>query len=160
MENEKLVVEAPKTNPNYLNGVFYFSNSDTKDFIAMWNNIEYIFPAMTCSPMLIPGVTPEEMQEIRKRFAKKWAIDRWYEGREYKKMVKEGGRIPAIPNEKIYEPLIQMCLSPLPIVEVKTNKVGKEKREYKGSKPVNKKDNLNEIFKEDAENVTPQLSEE
>lgn len=160
MEEEKLVVEVPKTNPNYLNGVFYFSNASDKDFVALWNNIEYTFPAMTCSPMLIADEPAANIQEIRKLFAKKWAQAQWYEGREYKKMVKEGGRIPAIPNEKVYDPLIQMCLNPLPIVEIKTSKAKKEKREYKGSKPVSKKDNLNEIFKEDSESVVSQLDED
>ena len=160
MEDPKLTAETPKTNPNYLNGVFYFSNASEEDFVALWNNVEYIFPAMTCSPMLIANEPPENVQEIRKRFALTWAQKQWYAGREYKKMVKEGGRIPAIPNEKVYEPLIQMCLNPLPIVQVKTKKKGEEKTRYKGSKPVNKKDNLNEIFKDDAESVVAQLPED
>lgn len=148
MDNE---VEAPKTNPNYLNGTFYFSNSDKEDFVALWNNVEYIFPAETCSPMIIPGVTPEEMQTIRKRFALKWAQQQWYGGKDYKKMNKAGGRIPAIPSDKVYEPYIQMCLNPLPIKQARVQEAPKETRSYSGrSKPVKKGGNLNQEFKDES----------
>ncbi len=124
---------------NYENGVLYFSNTGDEDFKVLWNNIEYVFPASSRSPMLIPGVTPEELREIRKRFAVKWATDEWFKSKEYKKMVKDGGRIPAIPNEKVFEPFIQMCLNPLPVKEAKSKPMPKEKRSYSATKPINEK---------------------
>lgn len=146
---EKVTQEEPKTNPNYLNGVFYFSNASDEDFIALWNNIEYLFPANTCSPIIIPGEPPESIQTIRKKWAYKFAVEQWFKGREYKKMVKEGGRIPAIPNEKVYEPLIQMCLNPLPIKEATTKAGKKDKRNYSNNtKPVKSGASLNEEFKD------------
>lgn len=99
--------------------------------------------------MLIPGVTPEEMQNIRKKFAMKWAQAQWFDSKEYKKMVKDGGRVPAIPNDKIYDPLVQMCLNPLPIKPTTSKEGPKDKRSYSGkTKPVKKDGNLNEEFKD------------
>lgn len=157
--SEETVVTAPKTNPNYLNGVFYFSNASDEDFVAMWNSFEYIFPAKTCSPMLIPGETPEAIQEIRKRFALKWAVDQWHKGKEYKKMDKAGGRVPAIPDNKVYDPYILMCLSPLPIEKAKVREAKKEGEKYSGkSKPVKRADNLNEVFKDVAPEELGEMS--
>lgn len=149
MENPN-VLEEPKTNPNYKDGVFYFSNSAKDDFVFRWNNIDYFFPSQTCSPMLIPGVTPEEMQEIRKRAAFKWAQQQWFKSKEYVKMVKNGGRVPAIPNDNVLDPFIQMCLNPLPIKQATSKEAPKEKRSYSGrSKPVKKTGSLNDEFKDD-----------
>jgi len=120
----------------YLNGIFYFSNNSKEDFVVLWNNKEYTFPGKTCSPMLIPGEPPENVQEIRKKFAYKWAEREWYKGSEYKKMAKMGGGLPPTRDDKTLEPLIEMCLNPLPIEKAKVKEVKKTKLNMKASKTI------------------------
>lgn len=151
------IVKEPVGNPNYLNGVFYFSNTSDEDYIHLWNNIEYTFPAKTCSPMIIAGETPENIQNIRKRFAYDWAVGQYQKSKEFKKMEGVKTSKPPIPNEKVLEPYIQMCLNPLPIKEAKTRKVDPEKRTYKVSKPVAKNENLNVAFKDEQPEVLGEL---
>ena len=122
----------------YLNGIFYFSNNSKEDFVVLWNNKEYTFPGKTCSPMLIPGEPPENVQEIRKKFAYKWAEREWYKGSEYKKMAKMGGGLPPTRDDKTLEPLISMCLSPLPIEKAIRKEGKKPKLNINASKPVSK----------------------
>lgn len=130
-------------------GVFRFSNNSDEDFVVLWNNREYTFPAKTCSPMLIAGESPENVQEIRKKFAYKWAEKEWYKGKEYQRMSKMGGGLPPTRDDKTLEPLIEMCLTPLPIAPAKVKEAKKEKRVYRGSKAVSDKENLNLAFAEE-----------
>jgi hypothetical protein len=130
-------------------GVFRFSNNSDEDFTVLWNNKEYTFPAKTCSPMIIAGESPENVQEIRKRFAFKWAEREWYKGAEYKKLSNMGGGLPPTRNDATLEPLIQMCLSPLPTAKAKVVEGKKDVRNFKASKAIDEKANLNEAFKED-----------
>lgn len=120
----------------YLNGVFHFSNNSDEDFIFLWNNKEYNFLKKTCSPMVIQGATPEEVQTIRKRAAYKWAEREWYKGSEYKKMAKMGGGLPPTRDDKTLEPLVQMCLNPLPIQKAEVKEGKKDKRVMKASKTI------------------------
>lgn len=140
-------------NPNYLNGVFYFSNNSKEDFVAMWNNIEYTFPAMTCSPMLIPGEPPENVQEIRKRFALKWAEWQWFKSKDYQKMVKMGEAnnqgIPPLRNDSVLDPLVQQCLTPLPLTQATTKKVTSKRPGLSGkSKPIDDNFDMKEKIKD------------
>ena len=68
----------------YQDGVFYFTNpglykgkdregNPTLDWSALWNNKEYTFKGKTTSPFLIANEPPENIQKIRKLFAKKYA---------------------------------------------------------------------------------------
>jgi len=132
-------------------GIFRFSNNSDEDFVVLWNNKEYTFPAKTCSPMLIAGEPPENVQEIRKKFAYKWAEREWYKGSEYKKMAKMGGGLPPTRDDKVLEPLIQLCLNPLPITPAKVKEAKKDVRRFKGSKAVSGKANLNAEFREENE---------
>lgn len=120
----------------YLDGVFYFSNNSNEDFIALWNNKEYKFLAKTCSPMIIQGATPEEVQNIRKKFAYKWAEREWCKGSEYKRMAKMGGGLPPTRDDSTLEPLVQMCLNPLPIKKAEVKEGKKDKRKMKASKAI------------------------
>ena len=36
-------------------GVFRFTNATNEDFSALWNNVEYIFPAGKTVPLIIPN---------------------------------------------------------------------------------------------------------
>ena len=75
---------------NYQNGVFFFTNATDDDFIALWNNKEYKFPAKTTCPMLIQGEPPENVQEIRKKWAYKLAQREFFNGSEYMRLVAHG----------------------------------------------------------------------
>lgn len=121
---------------NYVDGVFYFSNSSKEEFKALWNNVEYIFPPMSCVPLLIPDHTAVQIQEIRKRFAFRWAEQQWFAGKEYKHMVKIGRDKPSARDDAHLEPLVQMCLAPLPLKPLKTEKVTKKLKMMGVTKPV------------------------
>lgn len=135
---------------NDFDGVFKFTNVTDEDFVAFWNNKEYTFPAKSSCALIIPNEPYENIQEIRKKFAYKLAVREFYKGKEYVKMSKMGKGLPPIFDEKILEPMIELCLKPLPMAKVKV-KIGKkeDERAYRGSKAVSGKDNLNEVFKDE-----------
>lgn len=132
-------------------GVFYFTNASDEDYEHLWNNEKYVFPAKTTCPMIMPRETLENIQAIRKRFAKDFAIREFYKGKEYLKMSKQGGITPATYDEdSVLAPWIQQCLQPLPKTKAKVLKMPKEdEKVYKASKAVGDKDNLAEKFKDD-----------
>ncbi len=53
-------------------GVFRFTNATKEDFTALWNNKEYVFPAGTCCPIVIPDESLENIQEIHTRRCRRW----------------------------------------------------------------------------------------
>lgn len=130
-------------------GVFRFSNNSDEDFKALWNNKEYIFPAHTRSPMLIQNESLENIQEIRKRFAYKWAEREWFKSAEYLKMSKMGNGLPPTRQDKVLEPLIQQCLEPLPLAKAIVRDGPKNEVKLRGSKVVKDGGNLNEAFRDD-----------
>lgn len=137
-------------------GVFRFTNATDEDFTALWNNKEYTFEAKSCSPLVIADETLENIQEIRKRFAYRLATREFYKGKEYIKMSKMGGGLPPTFDDKILEPWIEECLKPLPIVKARVKEKSKDsERNYRGSKAVTDKDNLNYVFREEAEQARP-----
>lgn len=131
MNNENNVL------PNDFDGVFRFTNFTDQDFSAKWGGIEYTFPAMKTSPMIIPGATPEEVQSIRKKFAKELAIKEFYKTPKFIGMdtIVPGG-IPALYTESDLVPFIQRCLEPLPLARVIAKNIPKdsEKNYTKDSK--------------------------
>lgn len=108
-----------ETNANVLpvdfDGVFRFTNFTDRDFTAKWGGIAYTFPAQKTSPMIIPGATPEEVQNIRKKFAKELAIIEFYKTPKFVGMntIAPGG-VPALYTDSDLIPFIQRCLEPLP----------------------------------------------
>ena len=131
-------------------GVFRFTNPTDEDFIALWNNKEYTFPANKTVPLIIPNETLENIQEIRKKFAYKLAVREFYSSKEYNKMSKMGNGLPPTFDEKILEPMIEKCLLSLPEsrATVKQAKPVFDERKLKGSKAVSGKDDLNTTFKD------------
>ncbi len=132
---------------NEFSGVFMFTNPTKTERRFLWNNKEYIFPAEATVPLIIPTETLENIQEIRKRFAKAMAQERLYEGEpvlnrdgkivfEYHKAMEMGKGLPPTFDEKILEPFIEECLKPLPIkrIEVKEGKKLDDERKYKATK--------------------------
>lgn len=145
----------------YQDGVFYFTNPglfkmrnregvETYDFSTLWNNREYTFLAKTTVPLVIVGEPPENIQHIRKVFAKNYAQTWFHQTPRYKKLVKEGGYIPATYNEDTeFTAVIQACLTPLPKGQVKTHELPKDTEDnYKGSKPIRPGQDLNAAFKD------------
>lgn len=118
MENDTNVLPAD------FDGIFRFTNYTEKDFTAKWNSVEYTFPAMKTSPMIIPNATPEEVQNIRKLWAKKLAEAVFYQSNEFKAMDlsiedSQAGKVPALYTDKDIAPFIQRALEPLPIAQIK-----------------------------------------
>lgn len=116
--------------PSDFDGVFRFTNSREEEFKAKWGGIEYTFPALKTVPMVIPGATPEEVQHIRKKFAKEWAIEEFAKTPKFAKLndVPPGGT-PALYTEDDLAPFIQKCLEPLPLAQAALKKMPKDSEE-------------------------------
>lgn len=148
-------------------GVFYFTNPTKVDRKRLWNNKEYNFPAESTVPLIIPSETLENVQEIRKRFAKDLALERLYEGEkvysadgktvlfDYLKAKEMGNGLPPTFDEKILESFIQECLKPLPIkrASVKSAASVDDESRYKVTKAMGEGDNPNQLFAEENKNV-------
>lgn len=133
---------------NYFDGRFFFTNATNDDFVHMWNSEEYTFPKQTMCPMIFAKETLEGIQEIRKRFAYDLAVREYYKSKEYLKNSKMGNGMPPLYDEKVLQPWIDQCLSPLPKsrAQVKEGKVEKTKVS-RFSKPVENGTDLIQEFK-------------
>lgn len=141
---------------NEFDGVFRFTNATKEDFIALWNNKEYVFTSGTSCPMILPEETLESIQEIRKKFAYKLAVREFYNSKEYIRLSKMGQGLPPTFDDKILQPWIDQCLSPLPISKVKVTQGKKDSdSNYKSSKAIGKGDNPNFVFRDEADNARP-----
>jgi hypothetical protein len=109
--------------PPDFDGTFRFSNPDKEDFIGTWAKREYLFPAKSMTPIIIPEHSPLEIQHIRKHFAKQWAEKQFFKSKGYKTLEGQEGK-PGNRNFnsihqagqytiKDLEPYIKMCLIPL-----------------------------------------------
>lgn len=125
------------TLPVGFDGVFKFTNFTDREFKAKWNNVEYSFPAMSTSPMVILGETPENVQHIRKKFAKELAEREFYSTEKFKYMnAPERGERPAIYTDSDLEPFIQRCLEPLPIANATMQQMPRDSQENYKKDPV------------------------
>lgn len=130
--------------PADFDGVFRFTNASKEDFIGIWGGKEYVFPAETTSPMVIPDQSPLEIQNIRKKFAKDYAEREFYKSKSYKVMQGQEGKpgnrtMNSIHQAATYtlkdlEPWIQQCLKPLPVSKATVRSVSKEPLENKLSR--------------------------
>lgn len=113
--------------PVDFDGVFRFTNRRDTEFKARWNSVEYTYPPMKTTPMIISGESPEGVQAIRKKFAKEWAIEEWYKTPKFIGMntITPGGT-PALYTDSDLVPFIQMCLEPLPIAQATAKVVPKD----------------------------------
>lgn len=142
-------------------GVYYFTNPTKVPRTYLWNNKEYTYQPESRSPMIIANESLENIQEIRKRFAYRMAMDRVYEGEvtpsgyDYKKAKEMGNGLPPTFDDKILEPFIQECLKPL---EIKKASVTRAKNidddsNYRATKALDNGDNPAELFKEENKNI-------
>ena len=122
----KEVMEFERMLPEDWDGTFRFTNNSKEDFVAKWASKEYVFPAMTTSPMPAASLnaTPLEIQQIRKKFALDWAQREYgktdaYKGYLAQEKNSDGTpKLNSIHQAGSYGPdqlvaLIQMCLKPL-----------------------------------------------
>ena len=142
-------------------GVFHFTNPTKKDRKYLWNNKEYVFPAESTVPLIIPSETLENIQEIRKRFAFRMAEERLYEGEitpsgfDYNKAKEMGRGMPPTFDNKVLEPFIQECLKPLAVKRAKIEQGKKidDERNYKATKALSENDDPNFLFREESANA-------
>lgn len=124
--------------PGDFDGTFRFTNGRDTEFKARWNSVEYTFPPMKTTPIIIPTATPLEIQSIRKKFAREWAIEEWYKTPKFIGMnAHVPGGTPALYTDSDLMPLIQKCLEPLPIAQakievIKTDNDSKFTKDQKG----------------------------
>lgn len=104
--------------PPDFDGVFRFTNFTDEEFKAKWGKVEYTFPAQKTIPLIVPGHSPEQVQHIRKKFARELAVQEFYKTKKFKKMDDtKPGEVPALYTDSDLEPFIQRCLEPLPIAQ-------------------------------------------
>lgn len=116
--------------PADFDGVYRFTNFTDEDFTTLWNSVEYTFPKMSTTPMIIQGESLENIQEIRKRFAKRLALREFYNGNRYEElnsMTNKSGVPPLINEEKELGSFIQKCLEPLPVGKISMKAVPKSR---------------------------------
>lgn len=138
-----------ETMTNYVDGVFRFTNCSDEDFAPLWNNVEYRFPKKSTCPIIIPNETSENIQEIRKRFAYKYAQREYFRSKSFNK-IRNGDGLSVLStfDANALQPYIDQCLEPLPVaLATATKRKGEDDSNYK-SKAVGKADNVNEVFKD------------
>lgn len=152
---------------NAENGIFKFTNPTEEDFIFMWNNKEYTYPAQKTVIMFIENESPERVQSIRKMAAKRLAEREYYKGKDFKKIA-NGLKDPSMGrnviqssiDESNLQPFIDSCLKPMELANAKVRKLPEEKLNVAG-KAIgggNKENpyptiDLNETFKESNEKL-------
>ena len=144
--NEKSVLPAD------FDGIFRFTNFTKQEFKAKWDNVEYTFPPENRSPMIIAGATPEQVQSIRKKFARELAIREWYKSPKFEAMNAHiPGGTPALYTDSDLAPYIQRCLEPLPLAQAivqilpkvdMESKLAKDRRGRPVTKILDKDDSL------------------
>lgn len=140
--DDKSIMKFESGLPEDFDGVFRFTNWSDEDFIGIWGGKEYLFPATSTSPMVIPEHSPIEIQHIRKKFAKDLAEREFYKGASYRRFMTQernsdgSPRLNSIHQAGTYSmsdltPLIQQCLQPLAITNATVRVVDKEPLENK-----------------------------
>ncbi len=154
MYNEKNVL------PEDFDGVFRFTNFTNGEFKAKWNSVEYTFPPMKTTPLIIAGATPEEVQNIRKKFAKELAVEIFYGTKKFKDMDKNptgDWKRSATYTESDLAPFIQRCLEPLPAAQAKARALPKDDGEKyhkdEEGKPVTRILKANESLRKEASGI-------
>jgi hypothetical protein len=119
--------------PEDFDGVFRFTNATDEDFKTLWNNVEYVFPAMKTVPLIIPNSSLEEIQSIRKKFAKRLAEREYYSSKDFKKIANglkdpSMGRnvIQSAADETLMQEYVNQCLKPLEIGRASVAKLPEE----------------------------------
>lgn len=128
----EIITQSSEVNPRKFSGQFYFTNPDTEDFTALWNNVAYHFPAGKTTPVVIMDAMLSDVPEIMRRWAIKLSQRRFAKTAEYRSFVKksEGKAVPMFYEEsKVLDPLVQECLNPAPVAELKKETIARKKME-------------------------------
>ncbi len=127
--------------PEDFDGVFRFTNASDEDFTTLWNNKEYTYPAGKTVPMIIANSTQEEVQQIRKYFAKRLAEREFYKTKGFTKIsngtvnaTTGGTAVPSMYNEELLQPYIDQCLKPMPVGKAGVKTLPAQELPIKGSK--------------------------
>lgn len=131
-ENENSIMRYESFLPEDFDGRFYFSNPSDEDFIGIWGQKQYLFPAGTTVPLVIAEHSPIEIQHIRKKFGKDLAEREFYKSKGYEVLRGQEGKSgnrnfnsihqAAAYTLKDLEPYIQKCLEPLPVSQLLSKK--------------------------------------
>lgn len=123
MNRDKNIMQFEPVLPPDFDGVFRFTNPSKDDFIGKWGGKEYLFPAETTTPLIIPEHSPLEVQHIRKKLARDLAEREFYNSKGYRTLAGQEGKpgnrtMNSIHQAAAYtlsdlEPYIQQCLKPL-----------------------------------------------
>ena len=103
MQDDKSIMKYESVLPENFDGTFRFTNWSGEDFVGTWNKKEYLFPAGTTVPMMIPEHSPLEIQHIRKKFAKDLAEREFYKSKGYKVLSDQEGK----PGERRFNSIHQ-----------------------------------------------------
>lgn len=113
--------------------MFRFTNWTSIEFVGTWNKIQYRFPPMSTSPMVIRGESPEHVQHIRKKFARELAEREFYRSERFEQLDSQApagsGKIPAIYSDTEIAPYVQKALEPLPAAFATAKQVPADKTE-------------------------------
>lgn len=125
--------------PENFDGTFKFTNYTEEPFVAKWDGIEYTFPPLSTTPLIIGDQTPLQIQNIRKKFAHELGVQEFYKSSKFGVLNKhvEGGT-PAPYTDGDIAPFVQRCLEPLPIAQISAKPVLKDpernlKKDTKGN---------------------------
>lgn len=137
---KKNIMEVEKILPEDFDGIFRFTNNSDEEFVAKYNGKEYVFPANSTSPMIMPEFSATEIMNIRKKFAYKWAEQQYFKSKAYEHqrsrestkdkmgMIHPYGQGMSHAGQYSIDdlaPFIQQCLVPLPISKASVKAVPK-----------------------------------
>ncbi len=142
--DKKNIMDYETVLPEDFDGTFRFTNPSKEDFIGTWDGEEYLFPAESTVPMVMPRFSPLEIQHIRKRFAQKLAEREFYKSENYEMLRGAEGTfgnraLSSFQQANSYDiemltPYIQKCLEPMKEAKLTAKKMDKPKVEDKLAK--------------------------
>lgn len=142
MSNKNSVMDYESVLPPDFDGIFRFTNPSKEEFVGVWGGKEYLFPAESTVPIIMPDFSPVEVQHIRKKFAKDLAEREFYKSKGYQhQLTREGHRTKngmwqpsgygmahaGSYNLSDLEPYIQSCLKPLTASKLVSRKAKDER---------------------------------
>lgn len=110
--------------PKDFDGNFPFTNFTDTEFVAKWNNKEYIFPPNSTTKLIVLEATVIETQAIRKKFARELAERELLKSDSVKRLdAMNTQALNSFRNAVTYSPsdldvYVQRCLEPLPIAQM------------------------------------------
>lgn len=139
--NDDNIMKFERVLPPNFDGVFRITNPSDEDFIGEWNSKQYLLPAKSTVPLIIPEHSPLEIQHIRKKLARDLAEREFYKSKGYKVLQKQEGTMgnrtlnsihqAATYTLKDLEPYIKKCLEPLEAAEITARPMAKTPLEEK-----------------------------